>query len=222
MKSPSGPPEGPGDADRSGQDRGASETGAATPSPGPAASPGTDEPWIVLATVPSSGVAERAVVHLGRAFRLDARHGRAGAFVVTRDRDSGAFRLVQSRFVTASGVVAAAMGMSVSIMVGFHGLGSALKGARAGAGAVRAHEARVGAGAERVRELLDQAGGRGAGLVIRCPDDATAQKLEADAARRAIDHWRGTRSEFLAALERLGSEYDWLRPAVGGPAHHRR
>lgn len=222
MKSPSGPAGGPGDADRSGQDRGASETGAATPSPGPAASSGADETRIVLALVPNSSVAERTVMHLGRTFRHDVRHGQAGAFVVTRDRHGGAFRLVQSRFVTASGVVAAAMRMSVSIMIGFNGMVSALRGARAEAESVRTHEARVGAGAERVRELLDQAGEHGAGLVIRCPDDATAQKVQAGAARRAIDHWRGSRSEFLAALEHLGSEYDWLRPAAGDPAHHRR
>ncbi|MHB9860550.1 hypothetical protein [Streptomyces sp. YIM S03343] len=221
MKSPSDPPGGPGGADQSGQDRGASETGPTVPPPGPAASSGPEEAWIVLATVPNSRAAERAVAHLGFAFRRKARHGQAGAFVVTRNRD-GSFRLVQSRFVTASGVVAAAMSVTVSVMVGFHGLVSALRGAKTGAGAVRGHHKSVGTGADRVRELLGEAGEHGAGLVIRCADDATAQEAEARAAHRTTSHWHGSRSEFLTALERLGSEYDWLHPAAGEAAHHRR
>ncbi len=110
------------------------------------------------------------------------------------------------------------MKVSVAVMVGFHGLVSAFEGAKTAAGAVRAHDAHVGAGAERVRQLLGEAGEHGAGLVIRCPDDATAQSVEARAERRAVDHWRGSRSAFLAALANLGSEYEWLRPAADEPA----
>ena len=56
-------------------------------------------------------------------------------------------------------------------------------------------------------------------MIIRCPDDVTAETVEARAAQRASDHWHGSRSEFLAALERRGGEYDWLHKVVGMPAH---
>ncbi|WP_344657389.1 hypothetical protein [Catenulispora subtropica] len=215
MKSPSGPEGVPGGADQNGQAHGASETGATLPSPGPPAFADTEEAWIVVEIVPSRRAAERSVVHLGGAFRRQARRGWADAFVVTGDQH-GTFQLVQSRFVTANGLVAAVMKFSASIMVGFHGVVSVLKGVRSGAEAVRARETRVGAGAERVRELLGEAGEHKAGLVIRCTDDVTVQHAEARAAQHAIDHWCGSRSEFLAALEHLGSAYDWLRPAADG------
>jgi hypothetical protein len=173
---------------------------------------GADEAWIVLALLPTSGAAERSVVYLGRAFRRKVRRGQAGAFIVTRN-GHGTFQLAQSRFVTASGVLAAMMNTAVSVMLGFYGLTSAFRGA---------HNAGVGAGAERVRELLDQAGEHGAGLVIRCPDDTTARKVEDDVARYATDHWRGSRSVFIDALAHRGGEYDWLRPAAGEPSHRKR
>ncbi|MFJ9539132.1 hypothetical protein ACIRPX_17940 [Streptomyces sp. NPDC101225] len=222
MKYPSEPSGGSGGgSEQDDQARGASEAGSASPPPGKTASLGADDAWIVLALLPTSGAAERSVVHLGRAFRRTALQGQAGAFIVTRN-GRGAFQLVQSRFVTASGVLAAMMNMSVSVMLGFHGLTSAFRGAKAGAAAVRAHNTGVGAGAERVRELLNQAGEHGAGLVIRCPDDTTARKAEDDVARYATDHWRGSRSVFIDALAHRGGEYDWLRPVAGEPAHRRR
>ena len=69
---------------------------------------------------------------LGGAVRNMARRGHADAFIVTGDQP-GSFSLVQSRVVTASGFVGAVMRVSAAIMVGFHGVISALRGARNGA-----------------------------------------------------------------------------------------
>jgi len=218
MKSPSDNAASPGGAGRSERARSESETSAKPATGGAARPPDPGESSIVLATFPSAGAAERTVMQLGRAFRNMARRGHADAFIVTGDQH-GSFSLVQSRVVTASGLVGAVMRVSASVMVGFHGLVSALRGARTGATAVRSHGRRVGSGADRARELLGQAGEHGAGLVIRCPDDVTADTVEARATQRASDHWHGSRSEFLAALQRRGGEYDWLHKVVGMPAH---
>src|SRR6185369_13685258 len=164
MKSPSDNAASPGGAGRSERARSESETSAKPATGGAARPPDPGESSIVLATFPSAGAAERTVMQLGRAFRNMARRGHADAFVVTGD-EHGSFSLVQSRVVTASGLVGAVMRVSASVMVGFHGLVSALRGARTGATAVRSHGRRVGSGADRARELLGQAGEHGAGLV---------------------------------------------------------
>lgn len=216
MTSASDPGGGAAGADRGGQAPHEPGTDSPPPAPGDSGSSGAQAAWIVLALFPSSRAAERTVALLPGAFRRQVRHGRASAFVVVGD-EHGSFKLVQSRVVTAGGLTAAAMGMSASIMLGLYGLVSALRGVKTGAGAVRAHESHAGSGADRLRHLLDRAGERAAALVIGCPDEATARTVEAKAAGRATDHWRRSRTEFLAALDRLGSEYDWLRPAAGKP-----
>jgi hypothetical protein len=180
---------------------------------------GPQETSIVLATFANGSAAERTVARLGGDFRRKARHGRTDAFVVTKNQQ-GSFSLVRSRVVTASGLVAAVVAVTASIMVGFNGLVSALRGAKTGTQAVQAHTRHAGASADRVRELLDHAGEHGAGLVIRCPDDETAQAIEVHAAERAADHWHGSRTEFLAALDSRGSQYDWLRSTAGPAANH--
>ena len=218
MKPPSDPA-GPSEAGAYEQDRHGSAAGADSPSADTVGPEGPQESSIVLATFASGPAAERTVARLGGGFRRKARHGHADAFVVTKNQQ-GSFSLVRSRVVTASGLIAAVMAVSASVAVGFTGLISALRGARSGTSAVQAHTGHAGASADEVRQLLDHAGEHGAGLVIWCPDDATAQAIEASAAKRAADHWHGSRSEFLAALDRRGSQYDWLRSTAGPPARH--
>ena len=162
------------------------------------------------------------VASLGHGFRRKARGGHVAAFVVTSNLD-GSFSVVQSRVVTASGLVSATIGIIVARMIGLIGMVSSLKGAKTTVDAVRARDRHVGSGAEKLREFLPQAGAHGALTVIRCPDQE-AEAVVARAADRASHYWRGSRSEFLAALDQLGSGYEWARPAAGDPpgAHEAR
>ena len=71
---------------------------------------------------------------------------------------------------------------------------------------------------QRLTELLDQVGRRSAALLIVCPDEETGQAVAARAADRGSQSWHSSRAEFLAALDRLGDNYDWVRPALAEPA----
>jgi len=161
------------------------------------------------------------VSSLGHDFRHNARQGRDAAFVVTLQRD-GSFKLVESRVISASGLAAAGIGVSVATLAGFTGIRSIFKGAKSGAEAAHARRSHVHVGADRARELLSEAGSSGAVLLIRTSDQATTGMVEARAADRASQHWRGSKVELFAALDRLGSDYDWLRPAAGNPPDKNR
>jgi hypothetical protein len=74
----------------------------------------------VLASLPSRRGAEHMVHSLGREFRRTARKGRASACVVTANPD-GSLKETQSHVVTASGISATLIHLSLSWTVGFMG-----------------------------------------------------------------------------------------------------
>jgi hypothetical protein len=183
---------------------------------GPAA-PESGKASVVLATFENSHAAERMVASLGRDFRHEARKGSVTAFVVTRHRD-GSFKLVQSRVVTGSGLAAAGMRFTASILAGFMGSMSALRGAKTLTHGAHERQSHVRQPGQRLTELLDQIGQRSAALLIVCRDEQTGQAVAARAAEHGSQSWHLPRAEFLAALDRLGDNYDWIRPALAEPA----
>ena len=172
---------------------------------------------VVVASFASRRDAERTVASLGHSFRHKARSGGASAFVVTHNTD-GSFKLVQSRVLTATGVVAMATFFTAEIMVGLIGIGAARKGAKASR--QRAHERQSGVGrdAHRLAEVFDQLGPHAACVLFHCTDEETAQAVATRAGERSDRSSHYGRTDFLAMLDRLGSEYDWIRPAVAEPA----
>jgi len=172
---------------------------------------------VILATFENSHAAEHMVASLSHDFRHTARSGHAAAFVVTRNRD-GSFRLVQSRVLTASGLVATAIRLTAAILAGFMGSLSALRGAKGYTHAVRERQSHVGREDERLAELLDQLGPHAACVVLVCTDAHTGQEVAARASERASDSAHYSRTEFLALLDQQGNNYDWIRSAVAQPA----
>ena len=188
----------------------------------PETSPGSDDEGastppasasVVMAVFENSHAAERMVASLGSDLRHKARKGDVTAFVVSRHRD-GSFKLVQSRVVTAGGLGAAAAGFAAATVAGLMGAGSVLRGAKTVAGSARQRQSHVRQDSERLTEILDGVGQRSAVLIGLCMDDATGQMVAARAAERGSHSWHVARAEFVAALDRLGENYDWLRPAV--------
>ncbi len=55
-------------------------------------------------------------------------------------------------------------------------------------------------------------------MLFHCTDEQTAQAVAARAEERSDRSSHYSRTDFLALLDRLGSEYDWIRPAVAEPA----
>lgn len=168
---------------------------------------------VVIATFENSHAAERMVASLGHDFRHKARKGSVSAFVVTRHRD-GSFKLVQSRVVTAGGLAAAGIGFTASVLAGFTGLVSALRGAKTLTHGAHERQSHVEEPGQQLTELLDQVGRRAAAVLILCQDEETGQAVAARAAERGSQSWHLSRAEFLAALDRLGDKYDWIRPAL--------
>lgn len=76
---------------------------------------------IVLASFENRGAAEHMLASLGRGFRKQARKKQVTAFVVNANKD-GSLHLTQSRVLTANGVVAALMRVSLAWTVGSLGL----------------------------------------------------------------------------------------------------
>jgi uncharacterized membrane protein len=183
---------------------------------GPAA-PDSGMASVVLATFENSHAAERMVASLGRDFRHEARKGSVSAFVVTRHRD-GSFKLVQSRVVTGSGVASAGISFTASILAGFMGSMSALRGAKTLTHGAHERQSHVRQPGQRLTELLDQVGQHSAALLIVCRDEQTGQAVAACATERGSQSWHLSRAEFRAALDRLGDNYDWIRPALAEPA----
>ncbi len=136
--------------------------------------------------------------------------------MISRHHD-GSFKLVQSRVVTASGIAAAAVGFTTATMAGLLGAGSVLRGAKTVTGSARERQSHVRQDSQRLTEILDEVGGRSAVLIVVCMDDETAQMVAARAAERGSHSWHVPRAEFVAALDRLGENYDWVRPAVAEP-----
>ena len=67
---------------------------------------------------------------------------------------------------------------------------------------------------QRLTEILDQVGQRATVLLVLCKNEETGQTVAARAAQRGTQSWHVPRAEFLAALDRLGDNYEWVRPAV--------
>jgi hypothetical protein len=173
---------------------------------------------VVVASFASRHLAERMVASLGHGFRHKARHGSANASVVTRSSPDGSFKLAQSRVITASGVVATATTFTAEIMVGLVGIGVTRRGAKAARHRAHQRQSGVGREAHQLAEVFDQLGPHGACLIFHCTDEQTAQTVARRADERGDRSSHHSRTEFLALLDRLGSDYDWIRPAVDQPA----
>jgi len=171
---------------------------------------------VVVARFDSSRSGERLVASLGRSFRREARSGKAATFVVTRGRD-GSFKLVQSRVVTASGVVGATITFTAAILAGLIGAGSALRGAKAVGHGVRERQTGVGRDDEQLAAVFDRLDPHAAYVLFVCTNEATAEAVVARAAERGSHTSQHSRADVLALLDRLGSDYDWVRPAVTEP-----
>jgi hypothetical protein len=170
----------------------------------------------VLASFPSRRRAEHMVGSLGHEFRRTARKGRASALVVTANPD-GSLNETQSHIVTASGVSAALIHLSLSWTVGFMGIFSGLKGAKSYAHAVHMHERHVGADEHPAHAILAEAGPHAAILLITCKDQPMSQKAIDGARDRAVHSWNGSRQQFLDSLD-PGPKHDWVRRALGEPS----
>ena len=111
----------------------------------------------MVATFANRHAAEHMLSSLGRHFRKKARKGGVAAFLIRGNAD-GSFSLVQSRVLMASGVVAAGIGVAVSMLVGFMGIRSALRGGKTVVHAARKREKNVGAETQGARDILAKAG----------------------------------------------------------------
>jgi len=179
--------------------------------------PASGSASVVVATFQSSRDGERMVASLGHSFRHQARSGDASALIATRNHD-GSFKLVQSRVVTASGITAATTTFAAAILTGFMGLRSAFRGAKAVGHGARQRQSSVAQADERLAAALDQLGPHAACVLFHCTDDQTAHAVAARADERASHSSHYSRTEFLSMLDRLGDNYDWIRPAVAEPA----
>lgn len=171
---------------------------------------------VVLASFESSHAAEHMVASLGHGFRKEARTGDPAVFVVTRNRD-GSFRLHQSRVITASGLSAAMARVAAATLAGFMGLFSTLKGGRTVTHSVRERKSHVRERGQELAEFLDRVGPHAGGVLIQCTDEQTGRTVAARATERGSESWHGSRTRFLALLDQVGDNYNWLRPAVAEP-----
>ena len=123
--------------------------------------------------------------------------------------------------LTARGIAATLIRVTLSSMIGFMGLISTLKGAKSVARAAHLHAGHVGPDAHQAHQILADAGPDAAIALVRCQDPETRQLVAAAAADRASRSWDGPVAEFLADLD-PGSAHDWVRTAVGEPASTNR
>jgi hypothetical protein len=177
---------------------------------------GSGSESVVVASFANRHAAEHLLASLGRDFRKKARKGGVAAFLITVNAD-GSFSLVQSRVLTASGVVAAGIGVGVASMAGLLGLMSALRGGKTVVHAARERETHVGAETQRLRDILAEAGPRASVAVVRCADPGEAAAVVSLAAERARDSWHGSRAEFVTVLDQAAGSYGWLRAALDEP-----
>ena len=168
--------------------------------------------WVVIASFTSRRAAEHMLASLGNEFRRNARKGHAEAFVVSGNAD-GSLKLTESRALEASGFAATIIRVSLSWTVGFMGLVSTLKGAKATAHASHKRGSHVGSDEQRAHEILAQAGPGAAILLVRCNHGETRQVVAAGAADHASYSWDGSMPDFLAGLD-PGSKHDWVRAAL--------
>ena len=178
--------------------------------------PGTAS--VVLVRCKSRHAAERMVASLGRDFRKNAHKGKAAAFIVTHDED-GSFKLDQSRVLTHRGLGISITKFTAGVLAGLGILMtiSALGGAKTATHAARQHQSHVGEEDKRLAELLDHLGPKAACAVFHCTDDAAGQVVAIEANKHVGDNSQFSHADFLAVLDRLGSEYDWVRPVIAEP-----
>jgi hypothetical protein len=171
--------------------------------------------WVVIASFGNRRAAEHMLASLGHEFRRNTRKGHAEAFVVSGNAD-GSLKLTESRVLEASGFAATIIRVSLSWMVGFMGLVSTLKGAKATAHEAHKRGSHVGSDEQRAHEILAQAGPGAAILLVRCKDGETRQVVAARAADNGSYSWDGSMPDFLAGLD-PGSKHDWVRAALDKP-----
>jgi hypothetical protein len=181
------------------------------------AGPESESAWVILASFENRHAAEHTVALLSHEFRHQALSGNAAAFMIIHNRD-GSFTLVQSHVLTARGFAASATKLSAFILAGLWGVKAAFNGAKTAVHARHERQSHVGRDDKRLAELLDTIGPHAAGMVFVCTDKHMAQDVAALVAKRAIDSAHHSRTEFLALVDRLGGNYDWVRPAVVEPA----
>jgi hypothetical protein len=172
---------------------------------------GGDE-HVVLASFPNRSAAERMVSSLGRNFRKVARKGRASALVVSANPDRS-LKLTQSRAETGSDVTAAVIALPVVWTAGLVGMFSMLKAGKRTASAAHVRESHVGDDEQAAHALLADAGAHSALVLFRCRDNDLWLDIATRADERAVHSWRGTMTEFRAALD-PGSQHDWVRAAL--------
>lgn len=171
---------------------------------------------MVLAAFETRHAAERMLRSLGREFRQKARSGDATALVISGNTD-GSLKLTQSRVLTASGVGAAVIGVSVATMAGLLGTLSALMGAKTVIHAAHTRAPHVGGSDAQAQAMLAQVGPRAAIALLRCKDPEIREAAVGRAADRASFSWDGSLTEFLAALD-PGDKHDWVRAALDEPS----
>ena len=170
---------------------------------------------VILASFDSRHEAEHVLGSLGRDFRKKARKGRASALIVSGNRD-GSLKLTQSRVVTGGAFLSAIIHVSASMMMGFAGMRSSFKGARAGVQAARVRSGHVGPDEQRGHQILAEAGPDAALVLVRSSEPDMTRMVFAEVADRARYSWAGPIDEFLADLN-PGAEHDWVRTALGEP-----
>ncbi len=170
---------------------------------------------VILASFDNRRVAEHVLGSLGRDLRKQARKGRASALIVSGNSD-GSLKLTQSRVVTGSAFLSTVIHVSASVMMGFAGMRSSLKGARAGVHAAKVRSGHVGPEERRGHQILAEAGPDAALVLVRSSDPDMARTVFTEVEARARYSWHGSLDEFLADLD-PGAEHDWVRAALGEP-----
>ena len=105
------------------------------------------------------------------------------------------------------------MRIGLSVLIGFMGMLSALRGAKGSAHEVRQRGAYVGSDERRAHELLADIGPDAAIVLVSCDDEETRQAVAAQAADQASESWDGSRAQFLADLD-PEPQHDWLHAAL--------
>jgi hypothetical protein len=164
------------------------------------------EDFVILASLENRRAAERVMASLGRGFRKKHRKGHVTALVISGNQD-GSLEVTQSRVVTAGGLVYTLIRIPLSVVIGFTGILSSLKGAKGAVHEVRERESHVGSDEHAVHAVLAQVGPDAALVLVRCDDQQTRQAVVAQAADRASKSWDGSRAQFLAGLD-PGSQHD--------------
>jgi hypothetical protein len=130
----------------------------------------------------------------------------------------GSLKVTQSRVVTSSDVTSTLIRLPVAWTVGFFGIFSGLQGKKSASRAGHSREGHVGSDEHAAYAILAEVGPHSAPLLVRCRDESVRDEVGARAADRAVNSWRGSLNNFLAALD-PGALHDWVRSALGQPSN---